>query len=166
MLDFEFDSNVTESEDFLSLSTDEFHQNGFFHSYFSVSYNLDRGTFYMDNGHSFDSILFYGNEHLLFQIEILLFICLIIISGNFLFAILLLGIVSEVSCFVLNFHHLHWVNLNCIVFICRFWSTQCACWSRKIYRIKRWSTKDFSSKLRLTLNLLLFKIRIVFVDKM
>lgn len=66
--------------------------------FFSIfSFNTDRGTFYMDNGHSFDSILFYGNEQLLFQIEILLFLSLIIISGNFLFAILLLGIASEVN---------------------------------------------------------------------
>lgn len=57
----------------------------------------DRGTFYMDNGHSFDSVLFYGNEQLLFQIEILFFICIIIISGNFLFAILFLGIASQVN---------------------------------------------------------------------
>lgn len=51
----------------------------------------------MDKGHSFDSIVFYGNEQLLFQVEMLLFICFIILSGNFLFAILLLGIVSEVK---------------------------------------------------------------------
>lgn len=63
----------------------------------SILIVLDRGTFYMDKGHSFDSILFYGNEQLLFQVEILLFLCFIIISGNFLFAILFLGIVSEVS---------------------------------------------------------------------
>ncbi|XP_031629112.1 meckelin [Contarinia nasturtii] len=68
IFDFEFDSNVTEN----------------------------RGTFYMDNGHSFDSILFYGNEQLLFQIEILLFLFMIIICGNFLFAILILGICSEI----------------------------------------------------------------------
>ncbi|XP_055326927.1 meckelin [Sitodiplosis mosellana] len=68
IFDFEFDSNVTEN----------------------------RGTFYMDNGHSFDSILFYGNEQILFQIEILLFLCVIVICGNFLFAILFLGIASEI----------------------------------------------------------------------
>lgn len=51
----------------------------------------------MDNGHSFDSILFYGNEQLLFQVEILLFLCLIIASGNLLFAMLFLGIISQVK---------------------------------------------------------------------
>lgn len=58
---------------------------------------IDRGTFYMDNGHSFDSILFYGNEQLLFQFECLLFICIMIISGNFLFAILFLGVFTQVK---------------------------------------------------------------------
>lgn len=51
----------------------------------------------MDNGHSFDNVLFYGNEQLLFQIEIMLFICVTVISGNFLFSLLFLGLVCEVK---------------------------------------------------------------------
>lgn len=51
----------------------------------------------MDNGHSFDSILFYGNEQLLFQIEILLFLCIVVITGNFLFSLLFLGIAYQVK---------------------------------------------------------------------
>lgn len=66
-------------------------------------FDSDRGTFYMDNGHSFDSVLFYGNEQLLFQIEILFFICIIIISGNFLFAILFLGIASQVNIYLFKY---------------------------------------------------------------
>lgn len=57
---------------------------------------IGRGTFFLDNGHSFDNVLFYGNEMLLFMLELLLFICIIVICGNFLFAILFVGIVYEV----------------------------------------------------------------------
>lgn len=73
-------------------------KSNFFLKHFAIFiiFYLDRGTFYMDKGHSFDSILFYGNEQMLFQVEMLLFICFIIISGNFLFAILILGIASQV----------------------------------------------------------------------
>lgn len=67
----------------------------------------------MDNGHSFDSILFYGNEQLLFQIEILLFICIIIISGNCLFAILFLGIASQVNIILVQFYQ---TKTNVILF--------------------------------------------------
>lgn len=51
----------------------------------------------MDNGHSFDSTAFYGNEQLLFQVEILLLICMVVISGNILFSLLFLGITSQVT---------------------------------------------------------------------
>lgn len=120
VLDFEFDSSVTESEDFFKASiANKFSIILFTFFFSSFSYNQDRGTFYMDKGHSFDSILFYGNEQLLFQIEILLFICLIVISGNFLFAILLLGIVSEVFtiykfCYLFSLSLLHKSNLMCL----------------------------------------------------
>lgn len=69
----------------------------FFSLTFCSNFYKDRGTFYLDNGHSFDSILFYGNEQLLFQIEILLFLCIVVITGNFLFALLLVGIAYQVK---------------------------------------------------------------------
>lgn len=57
----------------------------------------DRGVFFIDNGHSFDAITFYGNELLLFIVELLLFLCIVVICGNFLFAILCVGVVSKVG---------------------------------------------------------------------
>lgn len=56
----------------------------------------DRGTFFIDNGHSFDAITFYGNEILLFLTELLLFLSIIVICGNFLFAILCVGFVAQI----------------------------------------------------------------------
>lgn len=60
----------------------------------------------MDNGHSFDNVLFYGNEQLFFQIEIMLFITIIVISGNFLFAMLFVGIAHQ----VINIFASHFVD--------------------------------------------------------
>lgn len=60
MLDYEFDVNVSES----------------------------KGTFYIDNGHSFDRSILYGNENLIFQFELILFsLALIYSNGCFLLAL-------------------------------------------------------------------------------
>lgn len=50
----------------------------------------------MDNGHSFDQVLFYGNEGLLFQFELLLFCVVVCLSGNFLLAIVVVGLTYKV----------------------------------------------------------------------
>jgi meckelin len=55
-----------------------------------------KGVFYFDNGHSFDKVLFYGNENSIFGFEYLLFIFLLFATGNFLIAILSIGIVFKV----------------------------------------------------------------------
>ena len=55
-----------------------------------------KGVFYFDNGHSFDKVLFYGNENSIFGFEYLLFIFLLFTTGNFLIAILSIGIVFKV----------------------------------------------------------------------
>lgn len=60
----------------------------------------DRGIFYMDNGH-FDEVLFYGSEFLLFQIEILLFSVVICLSGSFILAIVLVGLMFKVSYYLI-----------------------------------------------------------------
>lgn len=56
-----------------------------------------KGIFYIDNGHSFDKVLFYGNEFLLFLFELKLFSLVLILSNNFLLSILVVGVVYKVS---------------------------------------------------------------------
>lgn len=51
----------------------------------------------MDNGHSFDEVLFYGSEALLFQFELVLFAVVICFSDSFLTAILVVGLTYRVS---------------------------------------------------------------------
>lgn len=55
-----------------------------------------KGVFYFDNGHSFDKVLFYGNEGSIFCFEYLLFVFLMFTTGNFLIAALSIGIVFKV----------------------------------------------------------------------
>lgn len=55
-----------------------------------------KGVFYFDNGHSFDKVLFYGNETAIFGFEFLLFVFLLFTTGNFLIATLSIGIVFKV----------------------------------------------------------------------
>lgn len=61
--------------------------------------NDAKGVFYFD-GHSFDKVLFYGNENSIFSFEYLLFTFLLFTSGSFLMAILSIGVICKVS---LNF---------------------------------------------------------------
>lgn len=56
-----------------------------------------KGIFYFDNGHSFDKVLFYGNENSLFGFEYLFFVFLLFTTGSFLIAAL-----SVVIVFVVN----------------------------------------------------------------
>jgi len=46
----------------------------------------DRAVFYTDDGHSFDSVLFYGHERTLFLFNLYTFIFVDIISHNFVLA--------------------------------------------------------------------------------
>lgn len=55
-----------------------------------------RGIFYLDSGHSFDNSLFYGNENLLVQFELMIFLVVTIISENFLIAIIIVGAINQV----------------------------------------------------------------------
>lgn len=65
ILDFEFDVNVSET----------------------------KGTFYIDNGHSFDRSILYGNENLIFQFELILFSLILIYSnGCFLLALVVVAL--------------------------------------------------------------------------
>uniref|UniRef100_A0A182QLK9 Meckelin n=1 Tax=Anopheles farauti TaxID=69004 RepID=A0A182QLK9_9DIPT len=63
----------------------------------------NKGVFYIDNGHSFDQILFNGNEGIFFQVELLLFCCVVLLTGNYLLAILLIGIVYKCFEVVMNY---------------------------------------------------------------
>uniref|UniRef100_A0A8W7K9J5 Meckelin n=1 Tax=Anopheles albimanus TaxID=7167 RepID=A0A8W7K9J5_ANOAL len=62
-----------------------------------------KGVFYIDNGHSFDQILFYGNEGIFFQVELLLFCCVVLLTGNYLLALVVIGIVYKCFEVVMNF---------------------------------------------------------------
>lgn len=96
ILDFEFDTNVSESKCAAPSLRYMRKPNFFLNDSIIYHRRTVRGTFFMDNGHSFDNVLFYGNEMLLFMLELLLFICIIVICGNFLFAILFVAVVHEV----------------------------------------------------------------------
>uniref|UniRef100_A0AAG5CYX8 Meckelin n=1 Tax=Anopheles atroparvus TaxID=41427 RepID=A0AAG5CYX8_ANOAO len=63
----------------------------------------NKGVFYIDNGHSFDQILFYGNESIFFQVELLLFCCVVLLSGNYLLAIVVIGVVFKCFEVVMNY---------------------------------------------------------------
>ncbi|CAO1407289.1 unnamed protein product [Diamesa serratosioi] len=67
-----------------------------------ASISDSKGVFYFDNGHSFDKVLFYGNETTLFGFEFLLFIFILYLSGNYLVAILSIGIVFKIFSIVIT----------------------------------------------------------------
>ncbi|ODM91756.1 Meckelin, partial [Orchesella cincta] len=61
----------------------------FFETTFDMEFSevgSDRAVFYTDNGHSFDSVLFYGNERTLFMFNLYTFIFVDILSHNFVLA--------------------------------------------------------------------------------
>lgn len=55
-----------------------------------------RGVLYTDNGHSFDNVLFYGNEFKLFSFDIILFSFILMLSDNFVLSILVTLTLAEV----------------------------------------------------------------------
>ncbi|XP_052863318.1 meckelin [Anopheles cruzii] len=62
----------------------------------------NKGVFYIDNGHSFDQILFYGNEGVFFQVELLLFCCVLLLTGSYLLAAIVIGILYKCFEVVMN----------------------------------------------------------------
>lgn len=56
-----------------------------------------KGIFYFDNGHSFDKVLFYGNENSLFGFEFLLFVFLTYTTGSTTAAALSISFVFKVT---------------------------------------------------------------------
>ncbi|XP_055605729.1 meckelin [Uranotaenia lowii] len=63
----------------------------------------NKGVFYIDNGHSFDQVLFYGNETIFFQLELALFLLVLLLSGSYLVAIVAVGVVYKTFELVMNF---------------------------------------------------------------
>lgn len=57
---------------------------------------FDRGILLTDSGHSFDNILFYGNEFCLFTFDIMLFSSVLMFTDDFILTILLTLCISEV----------------------------------------------------------------------
>lgn len=55
------------------------------------------GVFYKDSGQSFENILYYGNEWLLFIWEVILVVILDYSTTNFTFAALMAWIINEVG---------------------------------------------------------------------
>ncbi|KAK6982489.1 Meckelin [Biomphalaria glabrata] len=60
----------------------------------------DKGIFYYDNGHSFDNVLFYGNELMLLIFDVLLFCIVDLIFTNFVLAGIITYIISELICLI------------------------------------------------------------------
>lgn len=83
--------------------------------------NESKGIFYIDNGHSFDKVLFYGNEFLLATFELMLFCLVLILTDDFLFSILIIGITFKVS--VLNQNDLFCSNNGSVFFLVIFCSS-------------------------------------------
>lgn len=65
--------------------------------------NESKGIFYIDNGHSFDKVLFYGNEFLLATFELMLFCLVLILTNDFLFSILIIGITFKVCVYLYDY---------------------------------------------------------------
>lgn len=72
----------------------------FYNSRVQLFVFIDRGIFYMDSGHSFDKVLFYGHEWTFFLFELMNFIFIVMLTGNYLVACLTVAIVNRVSIFV------------------------------------------------------------------
>lgn len=75
-----------------------------------ASISDSKGVFYFDNGHSFDKVLFYGNETTLFGFEFLLFMFILYLSENYLVAILSIGIVFKVILLNVDLYFFNYFN--------------------------------------------------------
>lgn len=49
---------------------------------------IARGVFYLDSGHSFDNVLFYGNDFVLFQYELMVFMWIFVMTNSYVAGIL------------------------------------------------------------------------------
>ncbi|XP_053690922.1 meckelin [Sabethes cyaneus] len=63
----------------------------------------NKGVFYIDNGHSFDQVLFYGNESTFFQLELAIFLAVLLLFNNFLAATVVVGVVFKTFELVMNY---------------------------------------------------------------
>ncbi|KAG8288714.1 Meckelin [Homalodisca vitripennis] len=54
-----------------------------------------KAVFYIDNGHSFDKVLFYGNEFTLFSMDLMVFCFFQVITGNFLLAAIVTALIAK-----------------------------------------------------------------------
>lgn len=59
----------------------------------------DKGVLYIDNGHSFDAVLFYGNEWTLLTFDLMLFTFIDLMCNNYLLAAIITGLVAEALVF-------------------------------------------------------------------
>lgn len=62
-----------------------------------------KGVFYFDSHASFSKVMLYGNENSLFSFEYLLFLVIFFTSGNFLMAIISVGIIAKLKKAFLNY---------------------------------------------------------------
>ncbi|KAJ1524437.1 hypothetical protein ONE63_010934 [Megalurothrips usitatus] len=62
--------------------------------------NQDKGVLYVDNGHSFDSVLFYGNEWTLLTFDLMLFSFVDLLCSDYLLAAIVTGLVAQVIVFL------------------------------------------------------------------
>ncbi|XP_055643217.1 meckelin [Toxorhynchites rutilus septentrionalis] len=63
----------------------------------------NKGVFYIDNGHSFDQVLFYGIESIFFQFEIALFLLVLLVSNNYIIATVAVGVVYKTFEIIMNY---------------------------------------------------------------
>lgn len=56
-----------------------------------------KAVFYIDNGHSFDNVLFYGNEFTLFSMDLTVFCFFQVVTRDFLLAIIITTVVAKVT---------------------------------------------------------------------
>lgn len=56
-----------------------------------------KAVFYIDNGHSFDNVLFYGNELTLFSMDLMVFCFFQVVTGDFLLAAIITALIAKVN---------------------------------------------------------------------
>lgn len=89
VLEFEFSSNGPDSK-FTPLTAK------YYIFWNIISHKTARGVFYLDSGHSFDNVLFYGNDFVLFQYELMVFIWIFVMTNSYVAGILGVAGVQQV----------------------------------------------------------------------
>ncbi|XP_023287645.1 meckelin [Orussus abietinus] len=64
----------------------------------------DKSVFYIDNNHSFDHVIFYGNEWTLASFELTIFLFIELLWGNYILAVIITVILSQVLIMCTKFH--------------------------------------------------------------